>query len=164
MSGRRQRSSGRSEFTENEINDLASRLQALLPQPNQQTRNSRQVSVLEILKETCSHIKRLQKDVEDLSETLTGLNSEQATVREEELYVGQDRTPRREYLEKILRRSSLLSTFLIFQMGEAELICSRAELFGWPRIRVTYHSPQACLGLDRTKASFRTRNAPILGR
>ncbi|KAL1330715.1 transcription factor ILI3-like isoform X2 [Arachis ipaensis] len=72
MSGRRQRSSGRSEFTENEINDLASRLQALLPQPNQQTRNSR-VSVLEILKETCSHIKRLQKDVEDLSETLTGL-------------------------------------------------------------------------------------------
>ncbi|KAL1368296.1 hypothetical protein HN51_022446 [Arachis hypogaea] len=73
MSGRRQRSSGGSEFTENEINVLASRLQALLPQPSQQTRNSRQVSVLEILKETCSHIKRLQKDVEDLSETLTGL-------------------------------------------------------------------------------------------
>ncbi|KAL1368297.1 transcription factor ILI3-like [Arachis duranensis] len=72
MSGRRQRSSGGSEFTENEINVLASRLQALLPQPSQQTRNSR-VSVLEILKETCSHIKRLQKDVEDLSETLTGL-------------------------------------------------------------------------------------------
>ncbi|MED6158142.1 hypothetical protein PIB30_030058 [Stylosanthes scabra] len=71
MSRRRQRrsSTGGFEFTENEINDLASRLQALLPQ----TRNSRQVSVLEILKETCSHIKRLQKDVEDLSETLTGL-------------------------------------------------------------------------------------------
>ncbi|MED6149876.1 hypothetical protein PIB30_066848 [Stylosanthes scabra] len=75
MSGRRQRrsSTGGFEFTENEITDLASRLQALLPQPSQQTRNSRQVSVLEILKETCSHIKRLQKDVEDLSETLTGL-------------------------------------------------------------------------------------------
>ncbi|QHN82090.1 Transcription factor [Arachis hypogaea] len=41
MSGRRQRSSGVSEFTENEINDLASRLQALLPQPSQQTRNPR---------------------------------------------------------------------------------------------------------------------------
>ena len=32
-----------------------------------------QVSVLKILKETCCHIKRLQKDVEDLSERLTEL-------------------------------------------------------------------------------------------
>ncbi|CAL0302743.1 unnamed protein product [Lupinus luteus] len=70
MSGHR--SSRASKFTDqNEINDLVSRLQVLLSQLNQ-TNNSRQ-SVSKILRETCCYIKKLQKEVEDLSEKLTNL-------------------------------------------------------------------------------------------
>ncbi|KAI4336015.1 hypothetical protein L6164_014594 [Bauhinia variegata] len=69
MSSRRR--SRASKFTENEINDLVSKLQAILPQLNQRT-NSR-VSASKILKETCSHIIRLQKEVEELSESLSRL-------------------------------------------------------------------------------------------
>ncbi|XP_019450778.1 PREDICTED: transcription factor ILI7-like [Lupinus angustifolius] len=70
MSGHR--SSRASKFTDqNEINDLVSRLQLLLPQLNQ-TNNSRQ-TVSKILSETCCYIKKLQKEVEDLSEKLTKL-------------------------------------------------------------------------------------------
>ncbi|KAK7255882.1 hypothetical protein RIF29_29309 [Crotalaria pallida] len=70
MSG--QRTSRASMFTDqNEINELVSRLQVLLPQLNQRN-NSRQ-SASKILKETCCHIQKLQKEVEDLSEKLTKL-------------------------------------------------------------------------------------------
>ncbi|KAF7806178.1 Transcription factor bHLH135 [Senna tora] len=70
MSG--QKSNNRaSNLTENEVDDLLSRLQALLPGLNRRT-NSR-VSVSKILKESCSHIKRLQKEVEELSERLSEL-------------------------------------------------------------------------------------------
>ncbi|CAL0304508.1 unnamed protein product [Lupinus luteus] len=70
MSGHR--SSRDSVFTdENEINDLVSRLQVMLPQLNQRN-NSRQ-PVSKILQETCCHIKNLQKAVEDLSEKLSKL-------------------------------------------------------------------------------------------
>ncbi|KAG5035476.1 hypothetical protein AAZX31_04G156400 [Glycine max] len=69
-----QRNSRTSKFTESEINDLMLRLQALLPQLNQ-TSNSRasSVSVMKIMKETCSHITRLQKEVKDLGERLVQL-------------------------------------------------------------------------------------------
>ncbi|OIW01257.1 hypothetical protein TanjilG_10418 [Lupinus angustifolius] len=56
---------------ENEINDLVSRLQVLLPQLNQ--RNGLRQPVSKILQETCCHIKNLQKEVEELSEKLTKL-------------------------------------------------------------------------------------------
>ncbi|KAK7338873.1 hypothetical protein VNO77_19507 [Canavalia gladiata] len=69
MSG--QRRSRASKFTQNEINDLVSRLQLLLPQINQRA-NSRQ-SASDILQETCCHIRRLQKEVEELSERLSEL-------------------------------------------------------------------------------------------
>ncbi|KAE9618042.1 hypothetical protein Lal_00037827 [Lupinus albus] len=70
MSGHR--SSRGSKFTDqNEINELVSRLQVLLLQLNQ-TNNSRQ-SLSKILSETCCYIKKLQKEVEDLSEKLTNL-------------------------------------------------------------------------------------------
>ncbi|BAT84405.1 hypothetical protein LR48_Vigan03g134300 [Vigna angularis] len=68
MSGRRSRAS---KFSQNEINDLVSRLQLLLPQINQRD-NSRQ-SASKILKETCCHIRRLQEEVEQLSEKLSEL-------------------------------------------------------------------------------------------
>ncbi|WJX81788.1 hypothetical protein P8452_64629 [Trifolium repens] len=67
MSGQRRDS----KFKEKQINDLVSRLQLLLPQLNQ-INNSRQ-STSKILQETLNHIRRLQKEVEDLSERLTQL-------------------------------------------------------------------------------------------
>ncbi|KAF7838444.1 Transcription factor bHLH135 [Senna tora] len=70
MSSRR-RSSIASKLTEDEINELVSRLKAVLPQLNQTT-NSK-VSISKMLKESCCHIKRLQKEVEELSERLSGL-------------------------------------------------------------------------------------------
>ncbi|KAH1246352.1 Transcription factor PRE4 [Glycine max] len=71
MSG--QRNFRTSKFTESEINDLMLRLQALLPQLNQ-TRNSRaSESLMKIMKETCSHINRLQNEVKDLGERLAEL-------------------------------------------------------------------------------------------
>ncbi|CAJ2670300.1 transcription factor PRE6-like isoform X1 [Trifolium pratense] len=82
MSGQRRDSM----FKEKQINDLVSRLQLLLPQLNQ--RNSsrfleegdsgnpefgRDQSTSKILQETLNHIRRLQKEVDDLSERLTQL-------------------------------------------------------------------------------------------
>ncbi|CAJ1797622.1 unnamed protein product [Sphenostylis stenocarpa] len=69
MSG--QRRSRASKFSQNEISDLVSRLQGLLPQLNQRP-NSRQ-SASKILQETCCHIRRLQEEVEQLSERLSEL-------------------------------------------------------------------------------------------
>ncbi|CAJ2670302.1 transcription factor PRE6-like isoform X2 [Trifolium pratense] len=67
MSGQRRDSM----FKEKQINDLVSRLQLLLPQLNQ--RNSSRQSTSKILQETLNHIRRLQKEVDDLSERLTQL-------------------------------------------------------------------------------------------
>ncbi|KAG4936543.1 hypothetical protein AAZX31_18G159300 [Glycine max] len=70
MSGQR-RSSRTSKFTEIEINELVSRLQVLLLQVNQRG-NSRQ-SASKILQETCCYIRKLQEEVEQLSERLSEL-------------------------------------------------------------------------------------------
>ncbi|KAJ9163630.1 hypothetical protein P3X46_023279 [Hevea brasiliensis] len=69
MSSRR--SSGATKITEDEINELILKLQALLPQLNQ--RQSSRVSASKILKETCSYIRKLQREVDDLSERLSQL-------------------------------------------------------------------------------------------
>ncbi|CAK8541531.1 unnamed protein product [Lathyrus sativus] len=66
-----QRNSRDSKMKEKQINDLVSRLQLLLPQLNQ--RNTSRQSASKILQETLNHIRRLQKEVEDLSERLTQL-------------------------------------------------------------------------------------------
>ncbi|TKY73400.1 Transcription factor PRE4 [Spatholobus suberectus] len=68
-----QRSSRSSKFTVIEINDLILRLQALLPQLNQTSNSRASVSVRKIMKETCSHINKLQKEVEDLGKRLAVL-------------------------------------------------------------------------------------------
>ncbi|KAK4264211.1 hypothetical protein QN277_025420 [Acacia crassicarpa] len=60
-----------SNLSENEINEIVSRLQAVLPRLNQRT-NSR-ASVSKIVKEACSHVKKLQKEVDELSEKVAGL-------------------------------------------------------------------------------------------
>ncbi|CBI15246.3 hypothetical protein AAG906_001412 [Vitis piasezkii] len=61
-----------SRVTDDEINDLILKLQALLPHSNQR-RTSTGASAWRILKETCSYIKRLHREVGDLSERLSQL-------------------------------------------------------------------------------------------
>ncbi|XP_048139192.1 transcription factor ILI4-like [Rhodamnia argentea] len=70
MSTRRSRTS---QFTEDEINNLIFKLQALLPQLEQRRNNGRVVAPSKILKETCSYIRRLHREMDELSERLTSL-------------------------------------------------------------------------------------------
>ncbi|RRT82564.1 hypothetical protein BHE74_00016473 [Ensete ventricosum] len=78
MSGRGRR------ITDEEINELVSRLQSLLPESRR--RNMGRVSASKLLKETCSYIKSLHREVDDLSDRLSGLmvtvdsNSPQAEI------------------------------------------------------------------------------------
>ncbi|KAL3528358.1 hypothetical protein ACH5RR_007680 [Cinchona calisaya] len=67
MSSRRSRASG---FTEDEINHLITKLQALLPHSG--SRN-RRVQASKVLEETCNYIRRLNRDADDLSDRLTQL-------------------------------------------------------------------------------------------
>ncbi|OMO49927.1 hypothetical protein CCACVL1_30749 [Corchorus capsularis] len=56
-------------ITDDDINALILKLQPLLPQLNQ-GRNAR-VSATKVLNETCNYIRRLQSEVDDLSERLS---------------------------------------------------------------------------------------------
>ncbi|XP_066372329.1 transcription factor ILI4-like [Miscanthus floridulus] len=67
MSSRRSRAS----VSEEEINELISRLQTLLPSARR--RGGRQASTTKLLKETCSYIKSLHREVDDLSDRLSDL-------------------------------------------------------------------------------------------
>ncbi|VAI84413.1 unnamed protein product [Triticum turgidum subsp. durum] len=69
MSGRRSRGS----VSEEEINELISRLQTLLPTARR--RGSSSASTTKMLKETCSYIKSLHREVDDLSDRLSDLMS-----------------------------------------------------------------------------------------
>ncbi|XP_044485617.1 transcription factor PRE3 [Mangifera indica] len=73
MSGRRSRTrqSAASRITDDQINDLVSKLQQLLPE----LRNSRsdKVSAAMVLQETCNYIRNLHREVDDLSERLSEL-------------------------------------------------------------------------------------------
>ncbi|KAM1026152.1 hypothetical protein ACFX13_039828 [Malus domestica] len=74
MSSRRSRSrqSGGSRISDDQINDLVSKLQQLLPE----IRNSRcsdKVSASTVLQETCNYIRNLHREVDDLSERLSEL-------------------------------------------------------------------------------------------
>ncbi|KAL7094749.1 hypothetical protein ACP275_11G123800 [Erythranthe tilingii] len=82
MSGRRSRqysngASSRRTITDDEIIELVSKLQQLLPQ----TRNtnttpaSNKASANKVLQETCNYIKKLQKEMDDLSVRLCQLLS-----------------------------------------------------------------------------------------
>ncbi|KAH6754837.1 activation-tagged 1 [Perilla frutescens var. hirtella] len=68
MSSRRERAS---RITEDEINDLILKLQPLLPDSS--SRCHTKVSASKILKETCNYLKKLHKEVDDLSEGLSQL-------------------------------------------------------------------------------------------
>ncbi|VAI72241.1 unnamed protein product [Triticum turgidum subsp. durum] len=69
MSGRRSRGS----VSEEEINELISRLQTLLPTTRRRGSSSSQTT--KMLKETCSYIKSLHREVDDLSDRLSDLMS-----------------------------------------------------------------------------------------
>ncbi|CAN6198238.1 unnamed protein product, partial [Urochloa humidicola] len=67
MSSRRSRAT----VSEEEINELISRLQTLLPSARR--RGGNQASTTKLLKETCSYIKSLHREVDDLSDRLSDL-------------------------------------------------------------------------------------------
>ncbi|KAL3845978.1 hypothetical protein ACJIZ3_003381 [Penstemon smallii] len=69
MSNRRE---GVSRITEDEINELILELQALLPNSSTSRCNSR-VTTSKILKKTCNYIKKMHKEVDNLSDRLSAL-------------------------------------------------------------------------------------------
>ncbi|XP_050224639.1 transcription factor PRE3 [Mercurialis annua] len=74
MSSRRSRSrtsSGTSRISDDQILDLVSKLQQLLPEIR--NRRSDKVSAAKVLQETCNYIKSLHREVDDLSERLSEL-------------------------------------------------------------------------------------------
>ncbi|CAL9162668.1 unnamed protein product [Musa hybrid cultivar] len=64
-------SSRRSSISEEEINELVSKLQSLLPEARQ--RGSGRASAAKLLKETCNYIRKLNREVDDLSNRLSAL-------------------------------------------------------------------------------------------
>ncbi|XP_055801704.1 transcription factor PRE6-like [Solanum dulcamara] len=75
MSSRRTRgsrqSSGATRITDDQIADLVSKLQLLIPESH--TRPSNKVSASKVLQETCNYIRSLHREVEDLSDRLSVL-------------------------------------------------------------------------------------------
>ncbi|XP_072979121.1 transcription factor ILI6 [Typha angustifolia] len=86
MSSRRSRSrqSSSSRITEEQINDLVSKLQTILPEAR--IRSNDRVSAAKVLQETCNYIKSLHREADDLSERLsellatTDMSSSQAAI------------------------------------------------------------------------------------
>ncbi|KAG8076351.1 hypothetical protein GUJ93_ZPchr0006g45677 [Zizania palustris] len=76
MSSRRS-SRGSAAISEEEINDLISKLQSLLPSARGRRGGSGSqaaaASTTKLLKETCSYIKSLHREVDDLSDRLSDL-------------------------------------------------------------------------------------------
>ncbi|CAL9147248.1 unnamed protein product [Musa hybrid cultivar] len=82
MSSRRARSrqsTSSSRITDEQINDLVSKLQAVLPEARIRGAErangclSMQVSAAKVLQETCNYIRSLHREVDDLSERLSEL-------------------------------------------------------------------------------------------
>ncbi|THU67498.1 hypothetical protein C4D60_Mb05t25260 [Musa balbisiana] len=67
----RKMSSRRSRISEEEINDLVSKLQSLLSEARR--RGSSRASAAKLLKETCNYIRKLNREVDDLSNRLSAL-------------------------------------------------------------------------------------------
>ncbi|XVE53258.1 hypothetical protein DITRI_Ditri02bG0189800 [Diplodiscus trichospermus] len=87
MSSRRSRSgqqSGDSRISDDQINDLVSKLQQLIPELR--GRRSNKVSASKVLQETCNYIRSLHREVDDLSDRLSQLlastdtDSDQAAI------------------------------------------------------------------------------------
>ncbi|XP_073131186.1 transcription factor PRE3-like [Henckelia pumila] len=74
MSSRRSRSNqpGVSRISEDQITDLVSKLQQLIPEIRNR-RRSDEVSASKVLQETCNYIRNLHREVDDLSDRLSEL-------------------------------------------------------------------------------------------
>ncbi|KAM3390805.1 hypothetical protein ACQJBY_012427 [Aegilops geniculata] len=69
-------------ISEEQISELLSKLQALLPES--QVRNgAHRGSAARVLQETCSYIRSLHREVDDLSETLAALLASDAVTAEQ---------------------------------------------------------------------------------
>ncbi|KAJ4833471.1 Proteasome subunit alpha type-4 [Turnera subulata] len=73
MSSRRSRSrqSGVSRISDDQITELVSKLQQLIPEIR--NRRSDKVSASKVLQETCNYIRSLHREVDDLSDRLSEL-------------------------------------------------------------------------------------------
>ncbi|KNA04658.1 hypothetical protein SOVF_197080 [Spinacia oleracea] len=71
MSSRRSRQSGSSRISDDQIIQLVSKLQQLVPEVRQ--RRSDKVSASKVLQETCNYIRNLQREMDDLSDRLSQL-------------------------------------------------------------------------------------------
>ncbi|CAH9078702.1 unnamed protein product [Cuscuta europaea] len=69
----RSRNCGTSRISDEQINDLVSKLQQLLPRDLPTNSSSDKVSTQMVLQETCNYIRRLHAGVDDLSERLSEL-------------------------------------------------------------------------------------------
>ncbi|XP_059644371.1 transcription factor PRE6-like [Cornus florida] len=67
----RSRQPGSSRITDDQINQLVSQLQQLLPELR--SRRSDKVSASKVLQDTCNYIRSLHREVDDLSERLSEL-------------------------------------------------------------------------------------------
>ncbi|XAR56020.1 hypothetical protein NMG60_11036299 [Bertholletia excelsa] len=74
MSSRRSRSrpSGESSISDDQIADLVSKLQQLVPELRHRRRSDK-VSASKVLQETCNYIRNLHREVDDLSDRLSEL-------------------------------------------------------------------------------------------
>ncbi|XP_073147329.1 transcription factor PRE3-like [Henckelia pumila] len=76
MSSRRSRSrhsSGSSRISDDQINELVSKLQQLLPEVQNPRSRLGKKSASKVLQETCNYIRSLHREVDDLSERLSEL-------------------------------------------------------------------------------------------
>ncbi|CAN0901624.1 Transcription factor PRE4 [Linum grandiflorum] len=75
MSSRRSRTrpSASSRISDDQILDLVTKLQQLLPELRNRRRSDKKVSAANVLQETCNYIRSLHREVDDLSERLSGL-------------------------------------------------------------------------------------------
>ncbi|KAJ8544944.1 hypothetical protein K7X08_017527 [Anisodus acutangulus] len=75
MSGRRPRQSAewKSRISDDQIIELVSKLQQLLPEIR--NRRSNKASASKVLQETCNYVRNLHKEVDDLSDRLSQLLS-----------------------------------------------------------------------------------------
>ncbi|GFZ19181.1 similar to BANQUO 2 [Actinidia rufa] len=73
MSSRRRsrQSEGTSRINDDQIIDLVSKLQQLVPEIR--NRRSNKVSTSKVLQETCNYVRNLHREVDDLSQRLTQL-------------------------------------------------------------------------------------------
>ncbi|KAG2707225.1 hypothetical protein I3843_05G126900 [Carya illinoinensis] len=67
----RQQSGVSSNITDEQITDLVSKLQQLIPEIR--NRRSNKVSASKVLQETCNYIRSLHREVDDLSDRLSDL-------------------------------------------------------------------------------------------